>query len=105
MQIWCKASLSSGLRETARLPDLESRTRATSVITTTERPSSCALTALSVAMGDFTAVRGERDGWIILLPRWPFANSTWTAARETARHEKLERQFESTGRPLSFPED
>ena len=65
----------------------------------------CALTALSVAVGEFTAVGDERDGWIILPPQWAFADWTWIAARETAHREKLEQQFDSTGRLLSFPED
>jgi len=64
----------------------------------------CALTSLSVAAGDFTAVGDERDGWIILPPQWAFANWAWTAARETARREQLERS-ESPGRLLSFPEN
>ena len=65
----------------------------------------CALTALSVATGEFTAVGDERDGWIILPPQWAFAGWAWTAANETARHEQLEQRSESPGRLLSFPEN
>ena len=65
----------------------------------------CALTALSVAAGEFTAVGDERDGWIILPPQWAFADWAWTAASETARREASEQQFGSTGRLLSFPEN
>ena len=64
----------------------------------------CALTALSIAAGEFTAVGDERDGWIILPPQWAFADWAWTAASETARHEQLEQPSESAGRLLSFPE-
>ena len=63
----------------------------------------CALTALSVAAGEFTAVGDDRDGWIILPPQWAFADWAWTAASETARHEQL-RPSESPGKLLSFPE-
>ncbi len=56
----------------------------------------CALTALSVAAGEFTAAGDERDGWIILPPRWAFANWAWTAA---ARNEQLEQR--SPGRLLA----
>ena len=65
----------------------------------------CALTALSVAAGEFTAVGDERDGWIILPPQWAFAGWAWTAASETARHEQLEQRSESPGRLLSFTEN
>ena len=64
----------------------------------------CALTALSVSAGEFTAVGDERDGWIILPPQWAFADWAWTAARDTARREQLEQPSESAGRLLSFPE-
>ncbi len=65
----------------------------------------CALTALSVAAGEFTAVGDDRDGWIILPPQWAFADWAWTAANETARHEQREQRSESRGRLLSFPEN
>ncbi len=45
----------------------------------------CALTALCVSAGNFTAVGDERDGWIILPPQWAFAEWAWEAISETAR--------------------
>ena len=39
----------------------------------------CALTALSVAAGEFTAVGDEDDGWIILPPKRMFADWAWKA--------------------------
>ena len=65
----------------------------------------CALTALAVAAGEFTAVGDERDGWIILPPRWAFADWAWTAANETARDEQRKQRSESRGRLLSFPDN
>ena len=44
----------------------------------------CALTALCVASGNFTAVGDDRDGWIILPPQWAFANWAWKAICQTA---------------------
>ena len=39
----------------------------------------CALTALCVAIGDFTAVGDNHDGWIILPPKRKFAEWAWEA--------------------------
>ncbi len=44
----------------------------------------CALTALCVAAGEFTAVGDEDDGWIILPPKRMFADWAWKAACEAA---------------------
>ncbi len=44
----------------------------------------CALTALCVVAGDFTAVGDKRDGWIILPPQRTFAKWAWKAICETA---------------------
>ena len=44
----------------------------------------CALTALCVAVGEFTAVGDEDDGWIILPPKRMFADWAWKAACEAA---------------------
>ena len=62
----------------------------------------CALTALSVAMGEFTAVGDDEDGWIILPPRWAFVGWAWMATCKTARDEKSSREPGSTGKLLSF---
>ena len=67
----------------------------------------CALTALCVAAGNFTAVGDERDGWIILPPQWAFAEWAWEAISETARqtaesHEDGELKVFSKNRPSSI---
>ena len=46
----------------------------------------CALTALSFAVGNFTAVGDSQDGWIILPPRHRFADWAW--AQPLARTRK-----------------
>ena len=48
----------------------------------------CALTALCVAVGEFTAVGDEDDGWIILPPKRMFAGWAWKAACEAAAHNR-----------------
>ena len=47
----------------------------------------CALTALSVVAGDFTAVGDDQAGWIILPPRRHFADWAWTGLRENVERE------------------
>jgi hypothetical protein len=47
----------------------------------------CALTALSVATGDFVAV-GDDDGWIILPPRRFIQSLQWTLLNDNAREER-----------------
>lgn len=54
----------------------------------------CALTALCVAIGDYTAVGDSRDGWIILPPRHRFAAWAW---RAVARNETREREEKPPG--------
>ena len=61
----------------------------------------CALTALCVAAGNFTAVGDDRDGWIILPPQWAFANWAWKAICETA---ELTAASAEEGKLLSFAE-
>ena len=51
----------------------------------------CALTALAVAAGEFTAVGDDRDGWIILPPRWAWAAWAWAGVERVARDEVIER--------------
>ena len=58
----------------------------------------CAFTALCVATGEFTAVGDKNDGWIILPPRWMFADWAWQAALETASRDE-------SGKLLSFPDN
>ena len=65
----------------------------------------CALTALSVAVGEFTAVGDDEDGWIMLPPRWAYADWAWTAASKTAHDEGARPEQASTGRLLSFSEN
>ena len=43
----------------------------------------CALTALCVAIGEFTAVGDNCDGWIILPPKRKFAEWAWKAVSQT----------------------
>ena len=57
----------------------------------------CAFTALCVATDEFTAVGDKKDGWIILPPRWMFADWAWTATLETA-------SLDESGKLLSFPD-
>jgi len=47
----------------------------------------CALTALCVAAGQFTAV-GDADGWIILPPRAMIPDWGWSALTANAAAEK-----------------
>ena len=47
----------------------------------------CALTALAVAVGDYTAV-GDGDGWIILPPRAFVKNWAWGELEANAQDEK-----------------
>ena len=47
----------------------------------------CALSALSVATGDFVAV-GDDDGWIILPPRRFIQPVQWTLLNDNAREER-----------------
>lgn len=47
----------------------------------------CALSALSVAIGDFVAV-GDDNGWIILPPRQFIQSTQWTLLNDNAREEK-----------------
>lgn len=65
----------------------------------------CAITALSVAAGEFTAVGDEQDGWISLPPQWAFADWAWTALCRTAHSEKSSGEFTPTGELLSFLEN
>ena len=46
----------------------------------------CALTALCVAIGDFTAVGDHCDGWIVLPPKRQFAEWAWKAVSRTVEH-------------------
>ena len=39
----------------------------------------CAVTALCVACGEYTAVGDCEDGWIVLPPRWAFEDWAWEA--------------------------
>jgi len=39
----------------------------------------CAITALCVARGEYTAVGDRRDGWIVLPPRRAFEEWAWKA--------------------------
>ena len=64
----------------------------------------CALTALSVVAGEFTAVGDKVDGWIILPPQWAFAGPAWAAACATARAEALGQESAPFGKLLSFSE-
>ena len=57
----------------------------------------CALTALCVAIGEFTAVGDEDDGWIILPPKRMFADWVWKAACEAAARNRNKR-----GKLLTF---
>lgn len=59
----------------------------------------CALTALCVVAGNFTAVGDDRGGWIILPPQWAFANWAWKAICETAQ---LTAARDEEGKLLSF---
>ena len=54
----------------------------------------CALTALCVAMGDYTAVGDSRYGWIILPPRRRYADWAW---RAICRNERRETEEEAPG--------
>ena len=65
----------------------------------------CAVTALSVVAGEFTAVGDEVDGWIILPPRWAFADWAWAAACATARDEAPGQESAPAGKLVSFPEN
>ena len=47
----------------------------------------CALTALCVVAGEFTAVGDDRNGWIILPPRRQFADWAWAGLRENVGRE------------------
>ena len=47
----------------------------------------CALTALCVAIGDFTAVGDNCDGWIILPPKRKFTEWAWKAVSQTVEHD------------------
>ena len=47
----------------------------------------CALAALCIVAGDFTAVGDDEDGWIILPPRRQFADWAWTGLYENAERE------------------
>jgi hypothetical protein len=49
----------------------------------------CALTALCVAAGDYTAV-GDQDGWIVLPPQSLIQPWAWTLLVENAVHGGLE---------------
>ncbi|MFO1184426.1 MAG: DUF429 domain-containing protein [Bauldia sp.] len=48
----------------------------------------CALTALVVAAGDFTAV-GDSDGWIILPPRRFIQSEQWSLLEQNAQEEDV----------------
>lgn len=50
----------------------------------------CAMTALCVACGEYTAVGDIEDGWIILPPRRAFAEWAWNAVLANERREKGE---------------
>ena len=65
----------------------------------------CALTALSVVAGEFTAVGDHEDGWIVLPPRWAFAGWAWNAACKTALDEESSREPASTGKLLRISEN
>ena len=47
----------------------------------------CALTALCVAIGDFTAVGDDRGGWIVLPPKRAFSQWAWTALAHTVERD------------------
>lgn len=68
------------------LPDDRRWTRAPSEIANHDDRAAfvCALTALCVAAGEFTAVGDEDDGWIILPPKRMFADWAWKAVCEAA---------------------
>ena len=59
----------------------------------------CALTALCIVAGNFTAVGDDKDGWIILPPQWAFANWAWKAICEKAQ---LTAARDEEGKLLSF---
>ncbi len=48
----------------------------------------CAITALCVACGEYTAVGDCKDGWIILPPRWAFEEWAWKAVLANESREK-----------------
>lgn len=59
----------------------------------------CAITALCVACGEFTAVGDGVDGWIVLPPRWAFAEWAWKAILVNERVEKDEAGSQASVRP------
>ena len=48
----------------------------------------CAITALCIACGDYTAVGDCEDGWIILPPKWAFEDWAWEAILANVNREK-----------------
>lgn len=63
----------------------------------------CALTALCVVAGDFTAVGDDQDGWIILPPRRQFADWAWTRLRENVERETDSGKLEVVSGGLPAP--
>ncbi len=51
----------------------------------------CAITALCIACGEYTAVGDSEDGWIILPPKWAFEHWAWRAIHHNEKREKKER--------------
>ena len=47
----------------------------------------CALAALCVAAGQYVAVGDKKDGWIVLPPKWMFAEWVWDALQENLERE------------------
>ena len=62
----------------------------------------CALTALCIACQQYTAVGDCKDGWIVLPPRWAFAEWAWKAI---LANESLEEDGQPQGRVLPMPAD
>ena len=50
----------------------------------------CAITALCIACGEYTAVGDFEDGWIILPPKHAFSEWAWEAIRANQKREKGE---------------
>lgn len=58
----------------------------------------CAVTALAVAAGDYTAV-GDADGWIVLPPRRFVREWAWTDLEVNARNEKPGCLYQTSEQP------
>ena len=57
----------------------------------------CAVTAVCVACGEYTAVGDVEDGWIVLPPRRAFAEWAWNAVLANERLEEGEPHPPSEG--------